>query len=236
MVLVGGLSLKYLTRDISDELPGPVTMDVDLGITVGASGDTYGTIGTDLQAQGFRPEKGRYVRQVNEIPLYVDFLTDDNVSDSGTALVDDVPAGVFPGVTRALQENRKVSVAGRDLYGAPQKFTIPVADVGPLLVLKLNAFAGRQQQPKDAYDILLATRHYIDGAEMAVRKFQAEQAVNRAYPRARETLQQFFVEADQSGPLRCAEFLRPASDEDYEQRRQLVIQDAVTIGRLLLGE
>lgn len=74
--------------------------------------------------------------------MYVDFLTDDNVSDRGTALVDDVPAGVFPGVTRALQENRKVTVAGRDLYDAPQEFIIPVADVEPLLVLKLNAFAG----------------------------------------------------------------------------------------------
>jgi len=38
LVLVGGLAVKYLTRPGAGLLPGPVTMDVDLGVTLGAEG------------------------------------------------------------------------------------------------------------------------------------------------------------------------------------------------------
>jgi len=38
LVLVGGLAVHYLTRRDVPGLPGAVTLDVDLGITLGASG------------------------------------------------------------------------------------------------------------------------------------------------------------------------------------------------------
>jgi hypothetical protein len=38
LVLVGGLALKYLTKQGGGWLPGPVTMDVDLGVTLGTEG------------------------------------------------------------------------------------------------------------------------------------------------------------------------------------------------------
>jgi len=34
LVLVGGLAVKYLTKQGAGLLPGPVTMDVDLGVTL----------------------------------------------------------------------------------------------------------------------------------------------------------------------------------------------------------
>jgi hypothetical protein len=42
-VLVGGLALKYLIKQGGGLLPGPVTMDVDFGITLAAEGGQYGT-------------------------------------------------------------------------------------------------------------------------------------------------------------------------------------------------
>jgi hypothetical protein len=79
------------------------------------------------------------------MPVFIDFLTEHPTATSGTASIDGIPAGVFPGVARALATRRKVRVEGRDLFGVSQKMTPPVSGIGALLVLKLNAFAGQRQ-------------------------------------------------------------------------------------------
>src|SRR5438105_4479105 len=55
LVLVGGLVPKYLCGDVTSvrELPRPVTLDADLGIALGASAGSYGSLHWDLRAQGF---------------------------------------------------------------------------------------------------------------------------------------------------------------------------------------
>src|SRR5204863_9268111 len=121
----------------------------------------------------FKLEKGRYVQQFENTPVFIDFLTEHPTRTSGTVGVDDVPAGIFPGVTRALATRHEILIEGRDLFGAPQKAPIPVSGIGPLLVLKLNAFAGRQH-PKDAYDVLLCVSRYSGGPESAIAAFQSE--------------------------------------------------------------
>lgn len=239
LVLVGGLALKYLTKRGSGLLPGPVTMDVDLGVTLAVEGGQYGSMADDLAGQGFKhDEKGRYVRQFETMPVFIDFLTEHPTATTGTAMVDGVPAGVFPGVARALQTRRKVAVEGKDLFGASQTVTVPVAGIGALVVLKLNAFAGRQQ-PKDAYDVLLGVSRFVEGPEAAIAAFQAEAtAGNRGYARAIGTLQNHFFEAGQSGPLRCAAFTlegQPGMD-DRETRQRQIVEQMVTIGRALAGE
>lgn len=239
LVLVGGLAVRYLTKQGAGLLPGPVTMDVDFGVTLAAEGGQYGSIADDLSGQGFKlDEKGRYVRQFETMPVFIDFLTEYPTATTGTGMVDGVPAGVFPGVGRALATRRKVAVEGKDLFGAPQKAAVPVSGIGALLVLKLNAFAGRQQA-KDAYDVLLGVSRFADGPDAAIAAFQAEAtAGNRGYARAVETLRSHFFEADQSGPLRCAAF---ASDgqpgiDDRQMRERQIVEQLVTIGRALLGE
>lgn len=83
-----------------------------------------------------------------------------------------------------------------------QRFTIPIWEIGPLLVLKLNAFAGRQHG-KDAYDILLCVSNYLGGPRAAVRAFQAEGEMgNRGFAAAREALKLYFSEMTHSGPVR----------------------------------
>jgi len=238
-VLVGGLAVKYLTRQGGGLLPGPVTMDVDFGVTLAAEGGQYGTIADDLAGQGFkRDEKGRYVQQFETMPVFIDFLTEHSTATEGTAMVDGVPAGIFPGVARALATRRNIMVEGKDLFGVVQKVIVPVAGIGALLVLKLNAFAGRQQ-PKDAYDILLGVSRHVDGPEAAIAAFQAEAAANnRGYSRAIETLKRHFSDAGQSGPLRCAAFALDGQTgfDDRPTRQRQIVEQMVTIGQALLGE
>lgn len=234
LVLVGGLAVHYLTkRDAAGGPPGAVTMDVDFGISLAASGAQYGTIKSDLAGLGFKTEGNRLVRKFGNLNLYLDFLTEDPPSLTGARIVDDVVASVIPGVNRALASRRIVPVKGRDLYGAEQECNVAVADIGPMLVLKLNAFGGPtgRRLPKDAYDVLLAVTRFVEGAESAVAAFRAEaMAGNTGYAFALEALQKDFSDPDQDGPIRAAEF-HPGSAED----RARVRENVATVGRILLG-
>ena len=234
LVLVGGLAVHYLTkRDAAGKSSGAVTMDVDFGISLAASGDQYGTIKSDLAGLDFKLEGNRLVRKFGNLNLYLDFLTEDPPSLTGTRIVDDVVASVIPGVNRALACHRIVPVIGQDLYGAEQKCNVTVADIGPMLVLKLNAFGGPtgRRLPKDAYDVLLAVTRFVDGAEAAVAAFRAEaKTKNTGYEFALKALQRDFSEADQDGPVRAAEFY-PGNTED----RRRVRESVVTVGKMLLG-
>jgi hypothetical protein len=234
LVLVGGLAVHYLTkRGTEGGTPGAVTMDVDFGVSLAASGDQYGTIKSDLAGLDFKTEGNRVVRKLGNLNLYLDFLTEDPPSLTGTRVVDDVVASVIPGVNRALACRRIVPVKGRDLYGVEQKCNVAVADIGPMLVLKLNAFGGPtgRRLPKDAYDVLLAVTRFVDGAEAAVAAFQAEAKTgNTGYEFALNALQRDFLEAGQDGPIRAAEF-HPGNVED----RRRVRENMATAGRMLLG-
>ena len=233
LVLVGGLAVHYLTKRDVVVLPGAVTMDVDFGISLAASGGQYGTIKTDLAGLGFKSEGNRLVRTFGNLNLYLDFLTEDPPSLTGTRIVDDVTASVIPGVNRALACRRIVSVKGNDLYGAEQECKVAVSGIGPLLVLKLNAFGGPtgRRLPKDAYDVLLAVTRFVEGAEAAVAAFRAEaEAGNTGYEFALKALQKDFSDPAQDGPIRAAEF-HPGNVGG----RNRIRQDVATVGRILLG-
>ena len=112
--------------------------------------------------------------------------------------------------------------------------TVRVADIGPLLTLKINAFGGPhgRRHPKDAYDLLLAVTAFIDGPDAAVEAFVAEaEEDNPAYASVIEALKRDFMEPNQDGPIRASEFLRGTLDEAARIR-----QDVVTVARALLGE
>jgi hypothetical protein len=233
LVLVGGLAVHCLTKRNVVGLPGAVTMDVDFGISLGASGGQYGTIKSDLAGLGFKSEGNRLVRKFGNLNLNLDFLTEDMAAVKGTRLVDDVVTSLFPGVNRALACRRMVSVSGRDLYGAVQTCSVAVADIGPLLVLKLNAFGGPtgRRLPKDAYDILLAVTGFVDGPAAAVSAFRAEaKSGNTGYAGALKCLQNDFSAPNQDGPIRAAEFC-PGNAEGRDRIRQ----DVATVGKFLLA-
>ena len=234
LVLVGGLAIHYLTQQNIHGLPGAITLDVDLGVSLAASGGQYGTIKSDLEGLGFVSEDRGMVRRKGDLSLYIDFLTEDpNRNALGSRVVDEVVASVVPGINRALDSCRTVAVQGSDVYGASQFCHVRVADIGPLLVLKLNAFGGPsgRRLPKDAYDILLWVTAFIDGPAAAIQGFRAEKAAgNRAYQIATTVLEKDFLQPEHDGPIRAAEFLGMTGSN-----RNRVRQDLVTVGRSLLG-
>lgn len=243
LVLVGGLVPRYICGDLSSsrELPRPVTMDTDLGISLGASMGQYGSLKDDLQAQGFHrtTESGgpRFEKTVGDFTVPVDFLTDHPPATKGTVMVDDVPANILPGIDRALASARRIRVTGVDLYGASQDLTVRVCEAGPFLAMKLRAFAHRQA-PKDAFDILYTLRHYDGGTDAAVTAFGAEvRADNPASADAVTCLNQHFQNEQSSAPVRAAVFIlgqqTPGEPEDIRIRRLQIQQDMVDAGRLL---
>ena len=234
LVLVGGLAVYYLTKRNVPGLPGAVTMDVDFGISLAASGEQYGTIKTDLAGLGFKSEGSRLVRKCGNLNLYVDFLTEDPSSLIGARVVDDVIASVIPGVNRALASRRIIPVKGRDLFGVEQECKVAVADIGPLLVLKLNAFGGPtgRRLPKDAYDVLLAITGFVDGPEAAIARFRAEaKAGNTGYAFSLTTLEKDFSNPDQDGPVRAADF-HPGDASSRDRIRQ----NLAPVGMMLLAD
>ena len=139
-----------------------------------------------------------------------------------------------PGIDRALQKRRWVEVEGKDVYGSQRTLKVPIADIGPLLVLKLNAFEGRKH-PKDAYDILLAVTAWHEGAEAAVAAFQAEEtAGNSGFSRAKRAVEEHFVSLDQLAPTRAMQFLYEDSPVSGSQAKESM-EDLVTIGQALQG-
>lgn len=168
------------------------------------------------------------------VRIYLDFLTESPSGSTGSQMVDDIIASVVPGINRALESRRDISISGRDLYGAEKEIMVKVAGIGSLITLKLNAFGGPtgRRHPKDAFDLLLLVSSYVDGADEAISAFQSEvEKGNAAYTSAVAALRKDFYEEDADGPIRAAEFLRGTLDE-----AQRIRQDMVTVARLLLGE
>ncbi|MEN3942527.1 hypothetical protein WJU23_14605 [Prosthecobacter sp. SYSU 5D2] len=237
LVLVGGLAIHCLTRQEKNGWPGAVTMDIDFGISLATDGGQYGTLQADLNGLGFKPDKlqaNRIVRQVDGMALYIDFLTEAPSAITGTRIVDDVVASVFPGINRALASRQMVKLAGRDIYGGLQNCEIAVAGIGPLLVLKLNAFGGPtgRRHPKDAYDILLAVTSYTAGPRAAVQAFRDEAFKNnQGFATAKEALKRDFSSPHADGPVRAAAFLNGSTDE-----RQRIREELVTAAKFMLEE
>ena len=244
LVLVGGLVPQYLCRhpDSPSALPRPAPLDVDLGIALGATAGQYGSLSADLQAQGFRLSEKfptRFEKQIGMFPVYIDFLVERMPATQGTAMVDDIPANILPGIDRALATARSVTIEGTDLFGAQQRLTVRVCEVGAFLVLKLRAFA-RRQQPKDAFDILYTLLHYDGGLAAAAAAFAEEGgAKNPAFREARACLKSQFQSDDAAGPVRAAHFifgeLQAGDSDDTRLRRLQVQQDVVSFGLALLG-
>ncbi|MBE7496850.1 MAG: hypothetical protein HS117_18060 [Verrucomicrobiaceae bacterium] len=209
LVLVGGLAVDLLTHPAAEGTPGAVTMDVDLGVSLAAGEGMYGSITDTLAGHGFRWEEGRFIRVIEGLKMYVDLLTDDGRSKRGTAMVDaGLGVSIMPGIERALLSRHAISVSGHSLVGGQRTVLVQTASVGPLLVLKLNAFGGPtgRKAPKDAHDVMHLLTNYAEGPSAAVAAFHAEREVNRGMAGAVEALKTCFLSAEADGSLACAAF------------------------------
>lgn len=238
LVLVGGLAVRYLTRRAEGGLPDAVTLDVDLGVSVGTSNGMYGSIRESLSAHDFQWTGGRFSRGFGSMTLFVDLLTDDDQAMEGNLIVDDsLSVSIIPGITRALKCNRPMEISGKTLLGSTTTQKVRVAEVGPMLVLKLNAFAGRKA-PKDAHDVAYLVMNYLGGVRNAVGGFAHEKAEeNRGMPRALQTLTSFFADENSQGPMSCAAF-RMNNEHELPERMEeslIIRQQCVTFAQALLS-
>lgn len=240
LVLVGGLAVDLLTRPSAEGTPGAVTMDVDLGVSLAAGDGMYGSIADTLAGHGFRWEGGRFIRLIDGLKMYVDLLTDDGSSLRGTAMVDDgLGVSILPGIERALASRREVSVSGRSLVGSERTVVVQTASVGPLLVLKLNAFGGPtgRKAPKDAHDVLHLLTNYVEGPGAAITAFHAEREINRGMTGAVQSLETYFLSPEADGSLACASFRmnNQHTNPELAEESLLIRQQCVTLAEALLS-
>lgn len=231
LVLVGGLAIYLHTRGMPNPLgPVCVTLDVDLGIALGASNGCYETLGQTLHGLGFESTKGGLVREVDGLPIAIDFLVEG--TKGGGRMVDDIQASTFPGILRALESKVFMSLQGTNAYGVPVELQVPTASIGPLLVLKLNAFFHRRQ-PKDAYDLMtLSLLH----ARTAPQEFAKEEAEgNPGFALAKECLGKFFQSADSVGPRHALAFHIGDQVSRPTEAEQETLERVATMGQILLG-
>ncbi len=231
LVLVGGLAIRHLTHPPKTGLQGPVTLDVDFGIQIAASGGMYGSIRDTLASHGFRWEYQRFEKLVEGTTLYIDLLTDDAKSDRGAVRVDEMEVSIMPGIHRALEVNRRMEISGNLMIGTPTTQSVKVAEVGPMLVLKLNAFGGPtgRKAGKDAHDVLYLAMNYLDGTAKAIEGFRTEvDTRNREGRFALTSLRDHFLDPNAQGPMSCAIFrlgtnhLQQYSEESLRLRQQYV--------------
>ena len=210
LVVVGGLVPHFICSHPASAPNPPVTLDVDLGISIHTSAGQYESVATRLRNAGFLQsgtETHRYQKLVGTSPLYVDFLTDYGSNRVGAVVVDDVTASCLPGIDRALVTAREINFKATDLYGATQPLRLRVCDAGAFLVLKLRAFLLRRE-PKDAFDILYTLQHYDKGREAAIKSFCVERdARNPAFLDAEKALKELYDNENSPGPFYAANFL-----------------------------
>jgi hypothetical protein len=237
LVIVGGLAVHYHTRDkISPLYFGAPTLDVDFGISLGTDAGMKGTVQFDLLQAGYESVGNRMVKTLESgEKLFIDFLTEHPPCEQGSRNISDITASICPGINRALEVREHADINGIDRFGDERTFRIPICGIGPLLVLKLNAFAQRQNEKKakDAYDILVAVTSYSGGVDAAIRAFQIEkQEMNLAMPVALKALTRDFSETRGAGPLLARRF-RFVSGQDLEIGLRLQA-DLVSVAQALL--
>ena len=239
LVVVGGLAVHYHTREqINPLYLGAPTLDVDFGISLGTDAGMKGTVQFDLLQAGYKSVGNRMVKTLESgEKLYIDFLTEHPPSEQGARNISDITASICPGINRALEVREYAEISGMDRLGEPRRFRIPICGIGPLLVLKLNAFSKRQNEKKakDAYDILAAVSSFSRGAAAAIEAFEIEkQANNPAMAVALATLARDFIHPAGPGP-RLAHQFRFGSGQEVERGLRLQT-DLVAIAQALLGE
>jgi hypothetical protein len=239
LVVVGGLAVHYHTGDqINLPYLGAPTLDVDFGISLGTDAGMKGTVQFNLLQAGYESVGNRMVKTlVSGEKLYIDFLTEHPPSEQGARNISDITASICPGINRALEVREMVEISGMDRLGDPRTYRIPICGIGPLLVLKLNAFAKRENEKKakDAYDILAVVSSFSRGTAAAIEAFEIEKhANNPAMAVALATLARDFIHPAGSGP-RLARQFRFGSGQEVESGQRLQT-DLVAIAQALLGE
>ena len=160
MVLIGGLVPRFIcSGNMNTTLLRPVTLDVDLGISVAVDGD-MSPIDWKLRALGYREDQkegGRFIADIDGIRIPIDFLT-EHVHPTSSIEIAGIRASNLLGVKRAIESSRKIMFEVPDEEGEAIQVPLRVCEAGAFLMLKLRAFLHRRQS-KDAYDLYYVMRY-----------------------------------------------------------------------------
>jgi hypothetical protein len=229
LVVIGGLVPSLLIEQ--EALPEGTsahvgTMDLDVGLTLALlDGGRYRKLTERLRDAGFemdRNDDGEQTRQRWKISgagtVTVDFLIQPSLpGDKGGRLRNiepDFAAIIAPGLPLAFQDRERVTIAGKTLFGEKATRDFWVCGAGAYVVLKSLAFDGRGEN-KDAYDLYYVVRNYGSGVNQVADRLRPLVADAEAQ-RAISILQRDFSDIESVGPLRVAEFVSGAPDDDIQ--------------------
>ena len=228
-VVVGGLVPSLL---IDQDVSGPSveahvgTMDLDVGLALAVlEGERYQALTERLRRAGLSPdrnEQDNLTRQRWRLdgphPVTIDFLIPPSRKDDrGGTLRDiepDFAAVITPGLRLAFEDRVRVTLAGKTIAGEDATRDAWVCGAGAFVVLKALAFHMRGEN-KDAYDLYYVIRNFGAGPAAVAARLQPI----LAEPETREALtilrRDFSAHGD-VGPLRVAEFLHNAPDDETQ--------------------
>jgi hypothetical protein len=226
VVVVGGLVPSLL---IDQGLGGEDhigTADLDIGLALAVFDDKrYQALTDRLRQAGFGPdvsEKGNPTRQRWKIDgppvVTVDFLIPPAAGDAPGSQIkdieDDFAAIITPALRFAFVDRVNVTLDGLTIRGERARRGVWVCGPGAFVIMKALALRGRGEN-KDAYDLVYLLRHHpagIGGIAARLKPLLGE-------PEAREAigyLDEDFATIDSIGPIRAAEFIHDARNEDAE--------------------
>lgn len=230
LVVVGGLvpSLLIDPAALPEGTPPHVgTLDLDVGLTLALLDEgRYRALTERLRNAGFtqhETDKGLPTRQRWRITastgtVTVDFLIPPSrETDRGGRLRDiekDFAAIISPGLNLAFQDQRRVRIDGKTIFGENASHEVWVCGPGAFVVLKALAFRGRGEN-KDAYDLYYLVRNFGGGVEDVAASLRPllEDAEAR---QAIEVLRSDFLDIDGTGPRRVADFLMGQPDDETQ--------------------
>jgi len=229
LVVIGGLVPSLLI----DQETLPVgssahvgTMDLDVGLTLALLDEgRYRKLTERLRDAGFemdRNDDGEQTRQRWKITgdgtVTIDFLIQPSLpGDKGGRLRNiepDFAAIIAPGLRLAFQDRERVTIAGRTLFGEKATRDFWICGAGAYVVLKSLAFDGRGEN-KDAYDLYYVVRNYGSGVNEVADRLRPL-VVDIEAQRAIAILQRDFSDIESVGPLRVAEFVSGAPDDEIQ--------------------
>jgi hypothetical protein len=240
--LAGGLAPRYLISELPADVPPHVgSTDVDLIISVAVATDdvgAYRTLHNNLRQGGFKqgPADFQWRRKLDESTVLVEFLCETDAVAAGRIFKPKQDYGSkmaalnVAGAELARRDYVEVALEAERLDdGGRSQVTVRVANLLPLVVLKITAFQDRHAN-KDAYDLIFTLRNWPGGPDAAGRAAAGSPvAAEEITSGALTLLGERFADIDQDGPTAYAAFTAAGGAAPDQMR-----QEAVAVARRFL--
>jgi len=231
LVVVGGLVPSLLIPEESVPRGEHIhvgTMDLDLGLSLALlDARRYEELTARLRRARFEPdvnESGNLTFQRWKIEpsghpkVTVDFVIPPSLDEDKGGKVrhieKDFAALITPGLHLAFQDRRMISLEGSTIFGERASRELWVCGPGSFVVLKALAFGARGEN-KDAYDLYYVIRNYGSGLD-DVFKCLNPLLKDKETQKALHFLRRDFSEPEGVGPVRVAEFIYRAPNEELQ--------------------